>query len=149
MTDFLAQHYLALKALHLISVISWMCGLLYLPRLFVYHVGTEKKSPQYEVFLTMERKLIRIIMNPAAILSFIFGFALILTPGVWQKGVYWLHLKIMLVFFMGIVHVLSIYWYQQFRSYQITKTGTFFRFFNEIPAVIMIGIVLLAVIKPF
>ena len=149
MSMFLAEHYLVLKALHLISVISWMCGLMYLPRLFVYHAGTEKQSPQYEVFLTMERKLIHIIMNPAAVLSFGFGAALILTPGVWQNGVYWVHLKIVLVFFMGIVHLLSIYWYQQFRSYQITRTGTFFRFFNEIPALIMIGIVLLAVLKPF
>ena len=149
MTEFLAENYLLLKSLHLISVVSWMCALLYLPRLFVYHCGVDKNTAQYDLFLTMERRLIGIIMNPAGILSIVFGFLLMLTPGILQKGVYWLHLKIMLVFFMGIVHVLNIYWYMQFKNHHISKTGTFFRIFNEIPTLLMIGIILLAVMKPF
>ena len=149
MSDFLAANYLTLKAIHLICVISWMCALLYLPRLFVYHCEVDKASDQYQLFLVMEKRLIQIIMNPAGILSALVGGLLIITPGVWQKGVYWLHLKIMLVFFMGIVHLLGIYWHQQFKSYNISKTGTFFRLFNEFPALLMVGIVLLAIIKPF
>lgn len=126
-----------------------MAALLYLPRLFVYHTAVEKGSAQYQLFLTMERRLILIIMNPAAALTFLFGFGLVLTPGVWQKGVYWLHVKILLVIILGIGHGLMVYWHRQFRNNTSKISGNFFRLVNEIPALLMIGIVILAVVRPF
>ena len=149
MLECLSPYYVWIKSAHIICVISWMAGLLYLPRLFVYHTQVEPASSQYELFLTMERKLLTIIMAPAGIASYIFGIMLILTPGVWQKGVYWLHVKILLVILLTIGHLLMNQWYKNFLKKKPTKSGTFFRAFNEIPALLMIAIVILAVTKLF
>ncbi|MBN9564833.1 MAG: protoporphyrinogen oxidase HemJ [Alphaproteobacteria bacterium] len=149
MLEWLTPYYLWIKAAHIISAISWMAGLLYLPRLFVYHTQVDNESSQYQLFLTMERRLLTFIMKPAAIASYTFGIMLILTPGVWQKGVYWLHTKIFLVILLTIGHVLMHLWYKNFLHKKSTKSGLFFRVINEIPTLLMIGIVTLAVTKPF
>jgi putative membrane protein len=149
MLEWTAPYYLWIKSAHIIFVISWMAGLLYLPRLFVYHTQVHPESSQYDLFLTMERKLLNIIMTPAAIASYACGITLILTPGVWQKGVYWLHAKILLVILLTIGHVLMHQWYKNFLHKKSTKSGIFFRVINEIPALLMIAIVVLAVTKSF
>ncbi len=149
MLEWLSSYYVWIKSAHIICVISWMAGLLYLPRLFVYHTQVDVESPQYELFLTMERKLLTIIMNPAGIASYAFGIMLLLTPGVWQKGVYWLHVKILLVILLTIGHGLMHQWFKEFLYKKSTKSGTFFRAFNEVPALLMIAIVILAVTKLF
>ena len=141
--------YLWIKALHLISVITWLAGLLYLPRLFVYHCDTEPGTQQYETFKTMERKLIWGIMNPSLIVVIIFGVALLFyfDQNVFFSG--WLITKIIMVVLLVVFHFLAYTWYKDFSLDQNKKSGVFFRWVNEIPAVLMIGIVILVVIKPY
>ena len=139
--------YLWLKALHIISVIAWMAGMLYLPRLFVYHCAAEPGSVQSETFKVMERRLMRAIINPAMIATWVLGIWL-----VWQGGwlaATWLHAKLALVIVMSGVHGMLSRYRRDFAADQNRHSQKFFRIINEVPTLLMIAIVLLVVIKPF
>jgi putative membrane protein len=136
-----------LKAFHIIAVIAWMAGMLYLPRLFVYHCEAETGSKQSETFKVMERRLLRAIINPAMIAAWVLGLALI-----WQGGwlsAHWLQAKLVLVLALSAVHGLLARWVRDFAADRNRHTQRFYRIINEIPTLLMIGIVLLVVIKPF
>lgn len=143
----MADYYLWIKAFHLIAIIAWMAGLLYLPRLYVYHADVKKGSEQDKLFQTMERKLLRYIMNPAMILSLILGLMLIHILGTGLGK--WFHLKALLLLGMFACHGMCAAYRRQFAEGKNTKTSNYYRIFNEVPTILMIGIVLLAVIKPF
>jgi putative membrane protein len=139
--------YLWLKAFHIIAVIAWMAGMLYLPRLFVYHAVVAPGSPQSETFKVMERRLLKAIINPAMIATWLLGLWL-----AWQSGFYaagWLHAKLALVLAMSAVHGLFVRYVRAFAEDRNQHTQRFFRLLNEVPTVFMIGIVILAVVKPF
>jgi putative membrane protein len=139
--------YLWLKALHIIAVISWMAGMLYLPRLFVYHAVTAPGTAQSETFKVMERRLFNFIMTPAMIVSWLLGIALVLETGAFTA--YWFMAKFVLVLAMTVMHGLLGYWAAAFRHDRNQHRQKFFRIVNEIPTLLMIAIVLLAVVKPF
>ena len=138
--------YPIIKSLHLIFVISWMCGLLYLPRLFVYHCKSKKNGELDESLKTMEAKLVKIIMNPAMIFSFIFGIWLIHFIGF--SGI-WLHIKIFLVLIMAGFHGFLSKCRKKFSLGKNQYSEKFFRIINEIPALLMIAIIFLVILKPF
>ena len=140
------------KAFHIIAVIAWMAGMLYLPRLFVYHCAAEKGSIQSETFKLMERRLLRAIINPAMIATWVFGFSLAwLGPdsrfGWFNAG--WLDAKIVLVLLLSAVHGLFARWVKDFAADDNRHSQRFYRNINEVPTAIMILIVLLVVLKPF
>ncbi len=144
--------YLLIKALHIISVITWMAGMLYLPRLFVYHCTAEKGSLQSETFKVMERRLLRVIINPAMIATFAFGLWLAwLGPnpryGWFASG--WLQVKLALVLTLAAVHGLFALWVKAFGADCNIHSQKFYRAINEIPTVLMVAIVGLVVLKPF
>ena len=139
MQDFFIDNYLTFKALHIIAVISWMAGLLYLPRLFVYHAEVPVGSERDKIFQIMERRLLRAIMNPAMIASFIFGIPLIYVVGINQG---WLHAKLTLVIFLSIVHAILSKHRKQFANGINQKSSLYFRILNEIPTILMIIIIL-------
>jgi putative membrane protein len=139
--------YEILKALHIVSVIAWMAGLLYLPRLFVYHADAEKGSRQSETFKVMERRLLRGIMNPAMILVWVFGLA-VAWKGEWWSA-HWLHAKLALVVVLTGVHHLYGRWRKDFEADRNVRPARFYRWWNEVPTVLMIAIVFLAVLKPW
>jgi putative membrane protein len=141
--------YLWLRALHIISVIAWMAGLLYLPRLFVYHAGVAAGSETSETFKVMERRLLRAIMNPAMIATFITGGLLIWQLGSSAATLGWLHVKLLLVLVMAAMHGMMAQWRRAFAEDRNTRTAVFFRVVNEVPTVLMIGIVILVVVQPF
>ncbi len=141
--------YLYIKALHIISIIAWMAGLLYLPRLFVYHARVMPGSEADLAFQTMERKLLRIIMNPAMIATFIFGIWLIMLGAIDFRHAGWLHVKIVFVLILAAMHGLMAKYRRDFALGRNIRSEKFYRIFNEIPAIIMVVIVLLAVVKPF
>ncbi|TWS95957.1 protoporphyrinogen oxidase HemJ [Reyranella sp. CPCC 100927] len=138
--------YLVLKSLHIIAVIAWMAGMLYLPRLFVYHCGAEKGSVQSETFKVMERRLLRAIINPAMVLTWVMGLSLAWLNGYWLQG--WFIAKIVLVLAMSAVHGLFSRWRRDFDADRNTRSARFYRFWNEVPTLLMIGIVFIVVIKP-
>ena len=139
--------YLLLKRLHLITVISWMAGLLYLPRIFVYH--TENKNEVVTtVFKTMEKKLYYYIMMPAMILSWLFGLLLISNIGFDQLGSLWLQLKLIFVALLTIYHFYLGYLLNEFKLNQNEKPSKFYRYINEIPTLFLILIVFIVVFKP-
>jgi protoporphyrinogen IX oxidase len=135
------------KALHLIAVIAWMAGMLYLPRLFVYHCGVEPGSPQSETFKTMERRLLKAIINPAMIATWVLGLWLVWSGGWLAAG--WFHAKLVLVLILSAVHGLFARWVKDFAADRNRRTATFYRVVNEVPTLLMIGIVILAIVKPF
>jgi putative membrane protein len=139
--------YLWLKAFHIIAVIAWMAGLLYLPRLFVYHADAEKGSVQSETFKVMEGRLLRIIMNPAMILTWLFGLSLAYVGSAWSEG--WLHAKMILVVAMSALHGMMVGWVRAFAKDSNRRPARFYRIANEVPTVLMVLIVILAVLKPF
>ena len=141
--------YLWIKALHIISVIAWMAGLLYLPRLFVYHVDAAVGSELSETLKIMERRLLKLIMNPAMIFSFLFGTVLLLdlNRDVWQDS--WLYYKLILVFCLLSTHIAMAKWQRNFVNNKNTQSKNFFRFLNEVPTILMIGIVILVTLRPF
>ncbi len=139
--------YLWIKALHVIAVISWMAGMLYLPRLFVYHCEAEKGSKQSETFKVMERRLLKVIINPAMIITWLAGLTLVWLGGWYSAG--WFQLKFLLVLVLSGVHGLFSRLVKDFAADQNTRSRKFFRVFNEIPTVLMIGIVILVIVKPF
>jgi protoporphyrinogen IX oxidase len=139
--------YLTLKAFHIIAVIAWMAGMLYLPRLFVYHAGARPGSEQSETFKLMERRLLSFIMMPAMIATWFIGIVLAL-QGQWIAAG-WFHAKFAAVIAMSILHGLFGRWADDFSLDRNRYTPKFFRIVNEIPTILLILIVLLAVLKPF
>lgn len=139
--------YLWLKALHIIAMIAWMAGMLYLPRLFVYHCEAEPGSTQSETFKVMERRLLKAIMLPAMIATWIFGLWLAWEAGFFKSG--WLHAKLALVLAMSGIHGWLSRLSRDFANDQNRHTQKFYRYLNEVPTVLMILIVLLVVLKPF
>ncbi|MGI9400035.1 MAG: protoporphyrinogen oxidase HemJ [Rhizobiaceae bacterium] len=136
-----------LKAFHIISIISWMAGLLYLPRLFVYHSDTEVGSVQSETFKVMEGRLLRFIMTPAMVASWVFGLWLMMENQSWEFG--WFHTKLLFVILLSAYHMFCAVWLKEFARDDRKRNARFFRFVNELPAVMMIIIVILVVVKPF
>jgi len=148
--EWLEDFYPWLKALHIISVIAWMAGLLYLPRLFVYHCGAAAGSVQAETFKVMERRLLRGIMNPALIATYLFGILVMLTPQVfdnWRSG--WFHVKLVLVAALTGYHYALARWRKDFVADTNARPARFYRLANEVPMAIMIGIIILVVVRPF
>jgi putative membrane protein len=139
--------YLYLKALHIVAVISWMAGMLYLPRLFVYHADAVAGSEQSETFKVMERRLLKFIMTPAMIVTWLVGIVLVV-DGQWF-GATWFHVKLALVLVMTILQGLFTHWARDFAFDRNSRAPKFYRIVNEIPTVLMILIVALAVVKPF
>ena len=135
------------KAVHVIAIIAWMAGMLYLPRLFVYHCDAEPGSKQSETFKVMERRLLTIIMNPAMIVSWAFGLWMAWDGSLF--GMAWLELKIALVLAMSAVHGFFVRWVREFGADQNRRPQKFYRIINEVPTLLMLGIVVLAVVKPF
>ena len=135
------------KAVHVIAIIAWMAGMLYLPRLFVYHCEAERGSKQSETFKVMERRLLTIIMNPAMVVAWALGLWL-----AWDGGLYgwrWLQTKIVLVLIMSGVHGFFVRCVREFALDQNQRPQRFYRLINELPTILMIAIVALAVVKPF
>ncbi len=139
--------YLWLKAGHIISVIAWMAAMLYLPRLFVYHAQAPAGSAQSETFKVMERRLSRAIMTPAMIATWGFGIALAAT-GDWMSAG-WLQAKLVLVLAMSALHGQLMRWRRDFAMDRNSRSAVFYRVVNEVPMVLLIGIVILVVTKPF
>ena len=140
--------YLLFKALHLIAVISWMAGLLYLPRIFVYHVENFEKDQATEIFETMERKLYNYIMRPAMIFSWLFGIILIWINGIESFGYLWLQLKILLVVVLTIYHEYLGKCMRLLKTKKDTKTSKSYTIFNEIPPLLLILLVFIVIFKP-
>nr|WP_206378139.1 protoporphyrinogen oxidase HemJ [Sneathiella limimaris] len=147
--DFLADYYLWIKALHIMSVIAWMAGMFYLPRLYVYHADAEPGSVQSETFKIMERRLLRGIINPAMFMTFLFGGLLLSIPGIVDWSSAWIWIKLAMLFVMGGFHGSLSKWRRLFESDSNTRSAKFYRYVNEIPTVLMIIIVVMVVVKPF
>ncbi|GAB4362926.1 MAG: protoporphyrinogen oxidase HemJ [Kiloniellaceae bacterium] len=147
MAGFLGEAYLWVKALHILAVISWMAAFLYLPRLFVYHCQAEPGSKQSETFKVMERRLLRGIMNPSMIVSWAAGLALMANIEAWTEG--WFHAKLTLLVVLTVVHMMAARWRKAFAADANTHSERFYRVMNEVPAVLMVGIVVMAVVRPF
>lgn len=139
--------YLWIKALHVIAIISWMAGLLYLPRLFVYHTEVQPGSEASEKFKIMERRLLKAIMNPAAIVAWGLGLWMAVSEGLFDFG--WFHVKLTLVILMSISHYMMIRWKNDFAEDRNTRSHKFFRVMNEVPTILMVGIVILVTLQPF
>tara|TARA_Y100001970_G_C13961594_1_gene713446 strand:+ start:34 stop:468 length:435 start_codon:yes stop_codon:yes gene_type:complete len=140
--------YLTFKALHLIAIISWMAGLLYLPRIFVYHAETNNNASQSETFKLMEKRLYFFIMNPAMILSWVFGLLLIHTQGIESFGFLWVQIKLGLVLILTAYHFYLLIILKDFQTDSNTKSSKFFRFINEVPTLLLIIIIFVVVFKP-
>lgn len=139
--------YLWLKAFHLIAVISWMAGMLYLPRLFVYHCEAAPGSAQSETFKVMERRLLRFIINPAMVVTWALGLWLAWDGGWWTSG--WFHAKFALVIALSAVHGMFSGYVRGFAEDRNRHSARFFRIMNEVPTVLMVIIVILVIVKPF
>jgi putative membrane protein len=138
-----------IKAFHIIAIIAWMAGLLYLPRLFVYHATSKVGSEQSETFKVMERRLLRYITTPAMVASWLFGLILAFSGAIdWSRDG-WFHLKLILVLALSAYHGLLVVWTKDFALDRNTRSARFYRVANEIPTVLMIFIVILAVVRPF
>lgn len=137
-----------IKALHVISIIAWMAGLLYLPRLFVYHCQVQAGSEASETFKVMERRLLRAIMNPAMIAAYVFGITMIVLTPEWMKQG-WLHAKLLFVLLLTASHMMMARWRRDFAEDRNTRPQRFFRIANEVPTLLMIGIVIFVIVKPF
>ena len=140
--------YLLFKSLHLIAVISWMAGLLYLPRIFVYHVENLEDKNTSLIFKTMERKLYFYIMTPAMVLTWLFGLILISSLGVEALSATWIKLKLLLVVLLTLYHFYLSKLLSDFKIDQNTKSSKFFRIINEVPTILLILIVFIVVFKP-
>ena len=140
--------YLLFKSLHLISVISWMAGLLYLPRLFVYHAETINNADKEETFRLMEKRLFFYIMNPAMILSWFFGVLLIHSIGLESFGKLWFQLKLGLVLLLTSYHFFLFHCFKSFIENSSKYSPKFYRIINEVPTLLLIGIIFVVVFKP-
>ena len=144
--------YLWIKALHIIAVIAWMAGLFYLPRLFVYHCNAEKGSVQSETFKLMERRLLRAIINPAMVATWLFGLWLAWNGPDSRYGWFasgWLGAKIVLVLALSAMHGMLARWTKDFAVDNNQHSQRFYRIINEVPTILLILIVILVVVKPF
>ncbi len=138
-----------IKALHVISIIAWMAGLLYLPRLFVYHCEVPAGSDTSERFKVMERRLLRAIMNPAMIAAYVFGITMIvMNRELFLQGG-WLHAKLLFVLLLTVSHMMMARWRRDFAEDRNTRPQRFYRIANEVPTLLMIGIVIFVIVKPF
>ena len=149
MTEWLVGAYAWIKSIHIISMVAWMAGLLYLPRLYVYHAMAPVGSNRSTTFKVMERRLLKGIMNPAMVATWFFGLALAGTPGIvdWRMG--WIWAKLALVAGLTVFHGLLARWQSAFFADHNMHSTRFFRAINELPTLALIGIVLLVVVKPF
>ena len=138
--------YVWIKVLHVVAVISWMAGMLYLPRLFVYHCEAEIGSRQSETFKVMERRLLRAIINPAMIATWVLGLWLVWASEAWREG--WFQAKFVLVLLLSAVHGLLVRSFKAFAADRNRNSAKFYRLVNELPTLLMIGIVILAIVKP-
>ena len=140
--------YLWIKAFHLIAAISWMVGLLYLPRLYVYHAMVEPGSARAETFALMERRLLKAIMTPAMIVTFILGFwMIILNPGLFEE--WWFIAKFVMVFIMAGVHGKLSKMRRRLEDGSDVRSDKYYRVWNEVPTVLLIGIVIMVIVQPF
>ena len=146
MFTFGAAAYLWIKAVHVIAIIAWMAGMLYLPRLFIYHCEAPKGSQQSETFKVMERRLLRIIMNPAMVIAWVLGMWLAWKGGHLKDG--WFHVKLLLVFGLSAVHGYFSAAVRRFAEDRNTVSARHWRMINELPTVLMIGIVIFVIVKP-
>ena len=143
--------YLLFKSIHLVAVISWMAGLLYLPRIFVYHseaITNKKSEDLVSIFKVMERRLFIYIMNPAMIVSWIFGVLLIYSIGFENFNSLWLKMKLLLVIFLTVYHFFLFYCLKKFAEYTNSYSSKFYRIINEIPTILLILVILVVVFKP-
>ncbi len=148
MQDFISSYSLWFKAFHIISVIAWMAGLLYLPRLFAYHVDVGHDSLTSQTFKIMERRLLKMIMTPAMLSTWIFGFLMSVgNPTLFDQS--WIHVKLLCVVGLSALHMVFATWRKKFESDQNTHSAKFYKIWNEIPALLMVIIIILAVVKPF
>ncbi|HEX9702417.1 MAG TPA: protoporphyrinogen oxidase HemJ [Rhodospirillales bacterium] len=149
MIELYADTYVWIKTLHVISVIAWMAGLLYLPRLYVYHAAAKPGSELSETLKVMERRLLRAIMNPAMVASLVFGGVMLADRGqaLWQDG--WMQAKLVVVAGLVGMHMALARWRKDFAEDRNTRPQAFYRIANEVPTVLMIGAVILVVVKPF
>ena len=147
--SFLSPIYFWVKAFHIISVIAWMAGLLYLPRLFAYHAGVAANSDTSQTFKVMERRLLRAIMTPAMIATYVFGILLAMTPGVVDWHERWFIAKLCLVAALTVIHVMLGNWRRDFAADRNRRSPRFYRIVNEVPTVLMIIIVILVAVRPF
>ena len=145
----LIELYPWMKAFHVISLIAWMAGMFYLPRLYVYHCQVVPGSAESERFKIMERRLLKQIINPAMIATWLFGIILVLTPGVvlWSQG--WWYVKLASVILLSGFHGAMSKWRKDFLNDRNRKSERFYRFANEVPTVLMIIIVIMVIVKPF
>ena len=142
------DYYLLFKSFHLIAVISWMAGLLYLPRIFVYHVENSEKKETTEIFEVMEKRLYFYIMRPAMILSWLFGIILIYINGIDIFSQLWIHIKLGLVVLLTIYHEYLGVCLKLLKLKTNTRSARFFRIINEVPTIILIFIILIVIFKP-
>lgn len=142
-----SEMYMWVKALHVIAIIAWMAGLLYLPRLFVYHCQAQIGSNQSATFKTMERRLLRAIMNPAMIVSWGLGIWMIVSQDLMSEG--WVHAKLLLVILLTGSHMMMAKWRKDFEFDRNERPESFYRMMNEVPTVLMIGIVIFVIVKPY
>lgn len=147
MIGWLGGAYTWVLALHIISIITWMAAMLYLPRLYVYHTEATVGGELSETLKVMERRLLRAIMNPSMIASWLFGFMLFFHLGAWQMG--WMHAKLLLIVAMTVMHHLMARWRKDFAADRNERPQRFYRIMNEVPTLLMIGIVILVAVKPF
>ncbi|AHJ64352.1 putative membrane spanning protein [Granulibacter bethesdensis] len=147
--SFLTPFYLWIKTAHIASMIAWMAGLFYLPRLYVYHCGLRRGSEESERFKIMERRLLKQIINPAMMATWLFGILLVLTPGVidWSRG--WWHVKLLCVLLMSGFHGAMSKGRRDFLEDRNTRTHKFYRIANEVPTLLMLIIVTMVIVRPF
>jgi len=141
------EYYFWIKAFHVIAVIAWMAGMLYLPRLFVYHCDAPKGSIQSETFKIMERRLLKAIINPAMVVTWILGLVLVWLGGWYASG--WFHAKFAFVLILSGVHGIYVRRLKDFAADRNTRPAKYYRILNEVPTVLMIGIVIFVIVKPF
>jgi len=142
------NYYLLFKSLHLISAISWMAGLLYLPRLFVYHAETFNNNEKKETFKLMEKRLFLFIMNPAMVLTWLFGILLIHSIGLESFSFFWLQLKSVMVLLLTFYHFFLFYCLKSLSQNYSKYSPKFYRIINEVPTILLIGIIFIVVFKP-
>ncbi len=148
MQEFLFAHYLGLKAAHVISMVAWMAGMFYLPRLFVYHTGAAAGSELSETLKTMERRLLRAIINPAMCATWLFGLLLLYAnPALMQEG--WLHVKLTAVLLLSGLHGMLSRHRKQFAADRNVHSARYYRILNEVPTVLLVIIVIMVIVRPF
>ena len=147
--NFLVDNYSLIKAFHVISMVAWMAALLYLPRLFVYHTTAKKNSDTSEMLKIMEYRLQKYIMNPAMLLTLLFGIFLLKTDGVINWGEKWIYFKLLAVFLLLLVHHLLAKYRKDFYMDNNNRSKKFYKILNEVPTVLLVIIILLVYLKPF